>query len=155
MPPDQVHPPGPGKPPRTRYTLLGPGTHPRDQVHPPGPDTPPGADTPRTRYPPPRAEHAGRYGQRAGGPHPTGMQSCLVQNFKLTVYPFLCFRGEWEQTALYRACPSVRPALTIRLDTNTCPWKTKHYVYTTLLMIWMDHLATGVPCIYWCRCVLY
>ena len=32
--PDQVHPPGPGKPPQTRYT-------PRDQVHPP-----------RTRYTP-------------------------------------------------------------------------------------------------------
>ena len=26
--------------------------------------------------PPPRAEHIGRYGQRAGGMHPTGMQSC-------------------------------------------------------------------------------
>ena len=23
------------------------------------------------------AEHAGRYGQRAGGTHPTGMQSCV------------------------------------------------------------------------------
>ena len=32
---------------------------------PPGPGTPP-----------PGAEHAGRYGQRAGGMHPTGMQSC-------------------------------------------------------------------------------
>ena len=28
--------------------------------------------------PPPSAEHAGRYGQRAGGTHPTGMQSCYV-----------------------------------------------------------------------------
>ena len=57
MPPDQVHTQGPGKPPRTRYTLLGPGT-------PPGPDTPPpGADTPgtrypRTRYPPPPPSRA-------------------------------------------------------------------------------------------------
>ena len=57
---------------------------------PPGADipleqTPPGADIPKTRHPPdqapPRpgtplsAEHAGRYGQRAGGMHPTGMQS--------------------------------------------------------------------------------
>ena len=40
-PRDQVHPPGPGTPPGTRYT-------PRDQVHPPEPGTPPG-----TRYPPP------------------------------------------------------------------------------------------------------
>ena len=28
--------------------------------------------------PPPAAEHAGRYGQRTGGTHPTGMQSCDV-----------------------------------------------------------------------------
>ena len=34
--------------------------------HPPG-----GPGTP-----PPRAEHSGRYGQRARGTHPTGMQSC-------------------------------------------------------------------------------
>ena len=44
--------------------------------HTPAPGTrnPP----PRTRHHPPhpRAEHAGRYGQRAGGMHPTRMQSC-------------------------------------------------------------------------------
>ena len=57
-PPDQVHPPGPG-------------THPpRDQVHPPD------QVTPRDQVHPPGAEHAGRYGQRTGGTHPTGMQSC-------------------------------------------------------------------------------
>ena len=39
--------------------------------YPPGTD-PPGADTPF----PPGAGHAGRYGQRAGGTHHTGMQSC-------------------------------------------------------------------------------
>ena len=74
-PPDQVHTPSqepqtrytphprPGTPPGTRYTPPWPGTPPprpgtppRDQVHPPGP---------------------GRYGLRAGGTHPTGMQSCL------------------------------------------------------------------------------
>ena len=41
---------------------------------------PPGADPPRSRHPPeqtpPTAEHAGRYSQRAGSTHPTGMQSC-------------------------------------------------------------------------------
>ena len=41
-PQDQVHPPGPGILPRTRYTSW-------DQVHPPGPGTPPG-----TRYTSPR-----------------------------------------------------------------------------------------------------
>ena len=87
-PQDQVHPLGPGIPPRTRYTpqdqVHPPGwVHPpsrtrytpRDQVHPPGPDTPlqdqvhhpwnqvhpPGPGTPRPGTPP-RAVHAGRYG---------------------------------------------------------------------------------------------
>ena len=62
-----------------------------------GADTPLGADipweqtppssrlpqqqTPQSRHPPaadtpPGAEHAGRYGQRTGGTHPSGMQSC-------------------------------------------------------------------------------
>ena len=31
---------------------------------------------------PPGAEHAGRYGQQAGGTHPTGMHSCLVSRFE-------------------------------------------------------------------------
>ena len=91
-------PPRPGTTPGTRYTPPGPGTSPlpwdqvhplpQDQVQPPGPGTPLGPGTsPRTRYTPwdqvhppgirsPGAEHAGRYGQRAGGTHPTGMQSC-------------------------------------------------------------------------------
>ena len=43
------------------HTPLGPGTY------PPGPGTPPGS---------PGAVHAGRYGQQAGGTHPTGMHSC-------------------------------------------------------------------------------
>ena len=65
---DQVHSPGTWYTPRTRYPPpQGPGT-PWDQVHPPGPGIP------RTRYPP-GAVHAGRYGQQAGGTHPTGMHS--------------------------------------------------------------------------------
>ena len=80
------HPPGPGTPPGTRHT-------PQDHAHSPGPGTPPGQGTPpdqvplRTRHTPwdqapplgpdpPCAVHAGRYGQQAGGMHPTGMQSC-------------------------------------------------------------------------------
>ena len=61
-------PPGPGTPPGTR--------HPKDQT--PCNQAPPQDQT----LPPPRpgiplgAEHTGRYGQRAGGMHPTGMQSC-------------------------------------------------------------------------------
>ena len=62
-----------------------------DRVHPiPGPPggtilnkntcTPPGPGTP-----PPGTEHAGRYGQCAGGTHwkATGMQSCLFCNHRL------------------------------------------------------------------------
>ena len=56
--------------------------------HPPGADTPLGADTPTgadtqlgadtpQEQTPSRTEHAGRYGQCAGGTHPTGMQSCF------------------------------------------------------------------------------
>ena len=63
---DQVHPPGPGTPPGTRYNPS------QTRYTPPGPGTPPQPGTP-----PPSAEHAGRYGQCAGGTHPTGMQSCL------------------------------------------------------------------------------
>ena len=38
---------------------------------------PPSADTHSGSRHPPGAEHAGRYGQRAGGTHPTGMQTRL------------------------------------------------------------------------------
>ena len=64
--PGHVHPPQPGRqPPQTRYTPSLDQVHPphqvhlQDQVHP-------------------LQEHAGRYGQRAGGTHPTRMQSCLL-----------------------------------------------------------------------------
>ena len=50
----------------------GPGTH------PPGPDTPQTRHPPEPGTPPPGAEHTGRYSQRAGGMHPTGMQSCII-----------------------------------------------------------------------------
>ena len=83
-PPQEQTPPG-SRPPRAD-TPLGADTPleaapppradtpPREQTHPwsrhpPQKQTPPKADTP------PSAEHAGRYGQCAGGTHPTGMQS--------------------------------------------------------------------------------
>ena len=62
-----------------------------------GADTPwsrhyPGADTPQSRHPrgpdiPPCAVHAGRYGQQAGGTHPTGMHTCS-QMFSLNIAEF-------------------------------------------------------------------
>ena len=54
-------------------------------VHARIPPLPPEQEPPGSRHPPPGpgtvpgAEHAGRYGQRAGGTHPTGMQSCSVK----------------------------------------------------------------------------
>ena len=58
-------------PPRSRHTPPE-QTSPRADTHTPTPEQTP----PRSR-PPPKAEHARRYGQRAGGTHPTGMQSCF------------------------------------------------------------------------------
>ena len=81
-PPGPGTPPEPGTPPGARHPPPPPGAGtPPDQALPLGPGTPrPG--TPGSKYPldqaPPRAEHAGRYGQRAGSTHPTGMQSCFV-----------------------------------------------------------------------------
>ena len=76
--------------PRTRHSPR-PGT-PQDQA-PPRPGTwdqaPPG-----TRHPPPGAEHTGRYGQRAGGMHPTGMQSCFIMNLILNLRKFCDFRHQ-------------------------------------------------------------
>ena len=60
-PPRQVHP--------WAGTPLGRCTH--RQV-------PPWAGTHPSRYIPPGAVHAGRYGQQAGSTHPTGMHSCLI-----------------------------------------------------------------------------
>ena len=51
--------------------------------HPPGADPPQEQTPPTGADPPPGAEHAGRYGQCAGGMHPTGMQSCLHIYFHL------------------------------------------------------------------------
>ena len=47
-------------------------SHPQEQT----PTIPPGANTPLEQTPPLHAVHAGRYGQQAGGRHPTGMHPC-------------------------------------------------------------------------------
>ena len=66
------------------YCMLG--YHPsKDQIppgtrHPPGPDTPRPDTAPGTRHPPgPDTPPPRRYGQQAGGTHPTGMQSCFIK----------------------------------------------------------------------------
>ena len=76
------------QPPPWADTPLGrhtPGQTPPRSRHPWGADPPPPGQTlpsgsrqplsPRSR--PPQAVHAGRYGQQAGGTHPTGMHTCL------------------------------------------------------------------------------
>ena len=47
-------------------------------THPPWDQTPPGADPPPGS---PCGVHAGRYGEQAGGTHPTGMRSCFTMLF--------------------------------------------------------------------------
>ena len=44
---------------------------------------PPRSRPPWTRHPPPCTVHAGRYGQQAGGMHPTGVQYCFNINWKM------------------------------------------------------------------------
>ena len=78
--PHQVHSPGMVNPPRQVHPLAGipPGRctllagTPPWQVHP----------SPRQVHPP-GAVHAGRYGQQAGGTHPTWMQSCVKKYYIL------------------------------------------------------------------------
>ena len=105
-PQDQVPPPGPGTPPRTRYTSrdkvhpLKTSYTPQDQLHPPWDHVHPPQTryTPGTRYTtrdqvpprpgtPPGAVHAGRYGQQAGGTHPTGIHSCFIVGCVLFYLP--------------------------------------------------------------------
>ena len=77
-PPRADTPLGLSTPPRTKYT---PGT----KYTPQGLSTPPRTNTPpRTKYTPPG------YGQRAGGMHPTGMQTCFF-----CIYQF----AAWGQMA--------------------------------------------------------
>ena len=77
-PPKQT-PPGADTPP-PEQTPPGAETYPPpEQTHTPLEQIPPEQTPPRADTTPP--EHAVRYGQRAGGTHPTGMQSCFALFF--------------------------------------------------------------------------
>ena len=103
--PDQVHPPGPGTPsrtrytpgtrytlPGTRYTPLGPGAPPGPGTPPPGPGTPlpdqvhpPDLVHPQGPCTPPDQVHPAGPGTpprdtatAKDGTHPTGMHSCHI-----------------------------------------------------------------------------
>ena len=89
--PGPAPPPG-NRPPGTRHPLGAdpPRTRQPPESRPPRPGTPPGPGTPlgsrpTRRRPPLGAEYAGRYGQRAAGTHPTGMQSCFFDLCRCSV----------------------------------------------------------------------
>ena len=79
-------PPWTGNPPPPGQVHPQAGTPP-SQVHTPWQGTPPWVGTPLG------AVHAGRYGQQAGGTHPTGMYSCYIGVIKLT-YRYNVTKGE-------------------------------------------------------------
>ena len=74
--PGQVHPPGQVHHPSGRYTPRQVHPHPWAGTLPLGRYTPPGQVHPRAGTPP-GAVYTGRYGQQAGGTHPTGIHSCF------------------------------------------------------------------------------
>ena len=88
IPPGQTPPLGRHPPEQTTpWVDTPPGRHPpRADTHP-GQTTSPGRHLPRSRHP--LAKHAGRYGQRADGMYPTGMQSCYCTN---------CLYGHYSQS---------------------------------------------------------
>ena len=128
-------------PPRSRHPL---------KQTPPRADTsgsrqpPPKADTPQSRHPPPRsrppradplpAEHAGRYAQRAGGTHPTGMQSCLLLFLSFTCrvnFTFLSRKALFAFSfSFYDELLSegILQPLTEKLDGALGPADAKHHV---------------------------
>ena len=69
------------------------GAHtPQEQTHTPG------ADTPQEQTPPPCAVHAGRYGQQAGGTHPTEMHTCCLKiDFAQNTIIEFQFLGSWAE----------------------------------------------------------
>ena len=69
-----------------------------DTTHPPQEQTPSSPPPPGSRHPT-GAVHAGRYGQQAGGTHPTGMHSCL----KIVSF-YLC-------TSCFFLCPNIQTSL--------------------------------------------
>ena len=116
-PPKQT-PPGADTPlgadtPQSRHPL-GPDT-PLEQT-PPTAETPPHSRHPPQQNPPSTAGHAGRYGQRAGGTHPTGMQSCVFyfilqflycMHWLLLVFPFFASTKQRNQCGVSTPSPLV------------------------------------------------
>ena len=74
--------------------------------------TPLGADIPPRADTPPYTVHAGRYGQQAGGTHPTGMHTCYFHNFMAKFADwqlFVSVQFEASREKLHIIGPSVDP----------------------------------------------
>ena len=73
--------------------------------HPPRSRQPPSKQT----TPPPPADHAGRYGQRAGGTHPTGMQSCWSSSTVVfQVYRLWCVVTNAHNSMIHTSCDKIK-----------------------------------------------
>ena len=99
--PPGADPPGTSDPPGSR--------------HPPGSDPPLGPGTPQDQTPPCCAVHAGRYGQQAGGMHPTGMQS----RFCLYLKTVLCQHIFNQIIPLYQSTLLSVPKITTQMWEET------------------------------------
>ena len=121
-------------PPQTGHTPLDQTPQTR-HPHLPRPDTP----RPRT---PPGAEHAGRYGQRAGGTHSPGMQAYIIiflrfigirlafvvtpqiltdaiMNYKMSFYTILYFFPLCGQTQARDLLPGGERTIIVKIEDHT------------------------------------
>ena len=80
-----------------------------------GPDTPPGADTR------PCTVRAGRYGQQAGGTHPTGMHTCYCV--------FWLHLAQIQNWCLQSCCEKS----VVKYDTLWCSW----FCFFALIGYWL------------------
>ena len=119
-------PPGPATP-RSRHPLPpGPGT-PRERT-PPQSRHLQGQDPPEQA--PPGAVHAGRYGQRAGGMHHTGMQSCCLckQNKNVSFFG-ISFNKTLDHAILCKRLRNGSPShftCSVQLRVNGSPQRMRH-----------------------------
>ena len=108
-------------PPRSRHPPLGPGTPspPWEQAHP-------------QQAPPPEAEHAGRYSQRTGGTHPTGMQSFFFNSCRCSVtmwtLNWILYEPTWKWFDFcFRFYVNINEPLRIHLHREKAIWKAKNF----------------------------
>ena len=79
---------------------------------------PPGADTS------PCTVHAGKYGQQAGGTHPTGMYTCFEVSFKKQGQVTLDFTQNWDKIPGLLAAepPNTKSLAFVQCEWIVVPW---------------------------------